>query len=104
MQFRDYMSSRESAARVFNFIRERLHEFQRTKNSEDLRREGQSTSGPGNRGTATSQAALEGQFRAQIIASFPKLVKIDSMLSFKLVDEFFYKEQVKIIESISGHP
>jgi hypothetical protein len=87
MQYRDYISSKDSATKVFGFIRERLGEFEKSK---------------WNNGGQASP--LEEEFRNQIVVSFPKIIMIDDMEAFKLIDEFFRDDQQKILDSISEHP
>jgi len=110
MQFRDYISSKESAIRVFSFIREKLTDFQNAKDSDKGPTKAVSTTGPdaasgGARSSdLTTASATEDQFRRQITHNFPELVKIDATLAFQLIDEFFPHQQQKILENTNGRP
>jgi hypothetical protein len=81
MRVRDYISNPDSAARVFEFIRERLTSFEKASKSQaeqaDLSSSASTVTSKGESTQGTSLAKQEEQFRTQIINVFSSLVKID---------------------------
>ena len=105
MQFRDYISSKESALRVFSFIREKLIYLQKVKDSDKRSAiNPDATSGGTHSSDSATALATDDQFRRQIAHNFPELVKIDAILAFQLIDEFFPHQQQKILENTKDHP